>query len=235
MNNSQGKLYIVSTPIGNLEDITFRAINTLKEVDLIASEDTRQTRKLLSHFSISKPLTSYYSYNERGKAEALIEKIKNGTNLALVSDAGTPGISDPSYCIISLAIENSIDIIPIPGASAILPALIASGLPIARFHFEGFLPRKKGKREERLKRFIDNDISFVVYESPYRVKATLLDIYNLLGNRKIALAREITKIYEEILRGDILEVLSKIEKRAKLGEITIVVGGAAEESVQRSD
>lgn len=222
---SKGKLYIVSTPIGNMEDITFRAVRILKEVDLIAAEDTRKTKRLLSRFKISRPLTSYYSYNEREKAHKLTGKLEQGMNIALVSEAGSPGISDPSYQIIQLALETGIAVIPVPGTNAAITAAAVSGLRINRFTFEGFLPKKKGKRKKRLQRFLNDDITFIIYESPFRVKNTLEDIYNILGNRKIALARELTKLHEEIIRGSILDIIKEIENRKKLGEVTVVVEG----------
>ena len=176
-------LYIVSTPIGNLEDITLRALKVLKEVDLIAAEDTRRTKGLLNHYGISKPLTSYFSHNEKEKGEYLLNKLKEGENIALVSDAGTPGISDPAYYLIKLALNNDIEVHPVPGPAGAITALSVSGLPTDKFIFEGFLPRKSGKRLKRLESFINEERTIIIYESPHRILATLQEIRDILGNR----------------------------------------------------
>ena len=224
-----GILYIVSTPIGNLEDITLRALKVLKEVDLIAAEDTRRTKGLLNHYEISKPLTSYFSHNEKEKGEYLLNKLKNGENIALVSDAGTPGISDPAYSLIKLALDNNIKVHPIPGPAGVITALSVSGLPTDKFIFEGFLPRKSGRRLKRLESFINEDRTIIIYESPYRILATLQEIKNILGNRSIVVAREMTKVYEEVIRGSVEEVMQKLRGRIIKGEITLIVGAHQKE------
>ena len=197
-----GKLYIVATPIGNLEDITLRALRILKEVDLIAAEDTRQTLKILNHFEIAKPLISYHRHNEEIKSEILIEKLKNGENIALVSDAGTPGICDPGEEVIKRAIEEGIEVIPIPGACAMVNALIASGIDTKEFNFLGFLPLNKKLRNNKLSEIKNSNKTLIIYEAPHKLKATLNDLKEILQDRKIVLAREITKIHEEFLRGE---------------------------------
>ena len=206
-----GKLYIVATPIGNLEDITIRALKILKEVDLIAAEDTRQTLKLLNHFEISKPLISYHRHNEDVKSNILIEKLENGENIALVSDAGTPGICDPGEEVIKKSIEEGITVIPIPGACAMINALIASGLPTKEFNFLGFLPLNKKLRKEKLNEIEKSEKTIIIYEAPHKMKSTLLDLKNILKNRKIVLARELTKIHEEFIRKNIDELLQEID------------------------
>lgn len=224
-----GILYIVSTPIGNLEDITLRALKVLKEVDLIAAEDTRRTKGLLNHYGISKPLTSYFSHNEKEKGEYLLNKLKEGENIALVSDAGTPGISDPAYYLIKLALNNDIKVNPIPGPAGAITALSVSGLPTDKFIFEGFLPRKSGKRQKRLETFINEERTIIIYESPYRILATLQEIRDILGNRHVAVAREMTKVYEEIIRGTADDVIKKLKVKAIKGEITLIIGGIQNE------
>jgi len=220
-----GSLYIVATPIGNLEDITLRALRILGEVSLIAAEDTRHTQKLLTHFSIARPLTSYHDHNKEQKAEVLVARLKEGGDVALVSDAGTPGISDPGYYIINRAIEEGINVVPIPGATAALSALSVSGLPTDSFVFEGFLPPKKGKRVIKLKTLSDEPRTIILYEAPHRIHETLGDIRDVLGNRRIVLAREITKIHEELLRGKISDIINELSNRSVKGEITLVVEG----------
>ena len=197
-----GKLYLVATPIGNLEDITLRALRILKEVDYIAAEDTRNTLKLLNHFEISKPLISYHRHNEETKSDRLIEKLNNGENIALVSDAGTPGISDPGEVIAKRAIEENIEVIPIPGACAAINALIASGLNTKEFVFFGFLPLNKKLRKEKLDEINKSEKTIIIYEAPHKMKNTLTDLKNILNNRKIVLARELTKIHEEFIRSN---------------------------------
>ena len=219
-----GILYIVSTPIGNLEDITLRALKVLKDVDLIAAEDTRRTKGLLNHYGISKPLTSYFSHNEKEKGEYLLNKLKDGKNIALVSDAGTPGISDPAYYLIKLALENNIEVHPIPGPAGVITALSVSGLPTDKFIFEGFLPRKSGRRLKRLESFINEERTIIIYESPHRILATLQEIRDILGNRPVAIGREMTKVYEEIIRGTADEVIQKLKGRKVKGEITLIIG-----------
>ncbi len=221
-----GKLYLVATPIGNLDDMTLRALKILKEVDLIAAEDTRHTLGLLNHFEISKPLISYYKQNEKTKSEILIEKLLEGKNIALVSDAGTPGISDPGEEIIKAAISHDIEVIPIPGACALINALIASGLPSKEFCFIGFLSALKKERKEKIEKLKYETRTLIFYEAPHKLKATLESILESLGNRKIVLARELTKIHEEFIRGNISEILENMEEIK--GEFVIIVEGSSE-------
>lgn len=221
----KGMLYIVATPIGNLEDITLRAIRTLKEVSLIAAEDTRRTRKLLDAYGIGVTLTSLYDWNESEKSASLVAKMLKGVDIAYVSDAGTPGISDPGYLLIREALANGIAVIPIPGACAAIAALSVSGLPTEGFIFHGFFPGKSGKRQHFLESLKGETKTMVFYESPARIKATLRDVENILGNRRIVLTRELTKIYEEILRGSVVEVIESLENRVVKGELTIVIAG----------
>jgi 16S rRNA (cytidine1402-2'-O)-methyltransferase len=224
-NSAQGTLYIVSTPIGNMEDITLRALRILKEVDLIAAEDTRRTGLLLRHFEIQTSLTSYFEGNELKKREFILAKLKEGKNVALVSDAGTPGISDPGFRLIQLAIENQLPIVPVPGPSAALTALSVSGLPTDAFFFKGFLPHKSKKRRDLLKQLEEVKETLVFYESPHRISETLQDILEILGDREIVLTRELTKVYEEIIRGKASEILNQIGDRTLKGEITLVISG----------
>jgi 16S rRNA (cytidine1402-2'-O)-methyltransferase len=220
-----GTLYLVATPIGNLEDITYRAVKVLTSVDLIAAEDTRKTKILLDHYHISKPMMSYYSYNEQARAPQLIEKLLAGQSIALVSDAGTPGISDPAFHIVQQALENGIAIIPIPGPAAFIAALIASGLPTDRFVFEGFLPLKKG-RKTKFELLKSENRTIVIYESPHRIIKTLTDIQTVLGNRHVVVARELTKKFEEIVRGSVSSVLTELTKKTPRGEYVVVIEGA---------
>ena len=219
-----GKLYIVATPIGNLEDITLRALRILKEVDLIAAEDTRQTLKLLNHFEITKPLISYHRHNEEIKSDILIEKLKNGENIALVSDAGTPGICDPGEEVIRKAIKENIEVIPIPGACAMINALIASGIETKEFNFLGFLPLNKKLRKEKLEEIKKSEKTVIIYEAPHKMKSTLEDLKSILENRKIVLARELTKIHEEFIRKNVNELLNEIENLK--GEMILIIEGA---------
>jgi len=224
-NPSQGILHIVSTPIGNVEDMTLRAVRILKEVDLIAAEDTRSTGLLLKRFEILTPLTSYFEGNELTKREYILSKLKEGKKIALVSDAGTPGISDPGFRLIRLAIENGIPIVPIPGPSAVITALSVSGLPTDAFLFKGFLPHKSKKRRDLLKELERVRETLIFYESPYRISETLKDILEVLGDREMVLTRELTKVYEEVLRGKVSEIENQIGKRRLKGEITLVIEG----------
>ncbi len=224
-DHKKGILYIVSTPIGNLEDITLRALRTLKEVDLIAVEDTRHASILLKRYEISKPLTSYFEGNELKKTEFILSKLEEGQKVALLSDAGTPGISDPGFKLIRLAIERDIPIIPIPGPSAIITALTVSGLPTDSFLFKGFLSHKSKKRRDQLEGLKDIKETIILYESPHRIKETLNDILEILGDREIVLARELTKIYEEVLRGKVSEIINRIGGKKIKGEITLVISG----------
>ena len=219
-----GKLYIVATPIGNLEDITLRAINILKQVDLIAAEDTRHTLKLLNHLQISKPLISYHRHNEQTKKDILIQKLKQGQNIAIVSDAGTPGISDPGEEIIKQAIQENITIIPIPGACALINALICSGISTKEFVFLGFLPLNKKLRKGKLEEIKTETKTIILYEAPHKLKATLEDLKDNLENRQVVLARELTKIHEEFIRGTANELLQKIDNLK--GEFVIIIEGA---------
>lgn len=224
-DQNKGILYVVSTPIGNLEDITLRALRILKEVDLIAAEDTRHTLRLLNHFDIHVPLTSYFEGNELKKRELLLSRLKQGDRVALVSDAGTPGVSDPGYRLIRLAIEQEIQVIPIPGPSAVITALSISGLPTDAFLFKGFLPNKSKRRRDFLKHLEEVKETLIFYESPHRVVDSLRDIQDILGDREMVLTRELTKIYEEVLRGKVHEILQALQGRKIKGEITLVISG----------
>ncbi len=219
----KGKLYLVATPIGNLEDITLRAIRILKEVDLIAAEDTRQTLKLLNHLQITKPLISYHRHNEDVKTSVLIEKLNNGENIAIVTDAGTPAISDPGEEVVKEAIKNEIEVIPIPGACALINALIASGLDTKEFSFYAFLPINKKLRKEKFEEIKNDGKTVIIYEAPHRLISTLNEIKELLGDRNIVVAKELTKIHEKFIRGKITEVLEKIENPK--GEYIILING----------
>ena len=217
----KGKLYIIATPIGNLEDITLRALRILKEVDIIAAEDTRQTLKLLNHYEISKHLVSYHRHNEDTKSNYLIEKLKEGQNIGLVSDAGTPGISDPGEEVVKKAIEEGIEVIPIPGACAMVNALICSGLDTKEFSFLGFLPINKKLRKEKLEEIKKATKTIILYEAPHKMKATLKDLKDCIGNRKVVLARELTKIHEEFIRKTIEELLEEIDNLK--GEMILII------------
>ncbi len=222
---TEGILYIVSTPIGNLEDITLRALRVLKEVDFVCAEDTRKTRILFNHYTIQTPLTSYFEHNEQLKTPGIIQALREGKKVAIVSEAGTPAISDPGYRLISQAIKESIPVIPIPGPSAAITALSISGLPVHRFAFEGFLPAKPGKRKNFIKKISSEDRTLIFYESPYRIIDTIRDLKEILGDRRAVLCREITKLYEEKLYGFLSTILDHIEKKKLKGEITIIVEG----------
>jgi 16S rRNA (cytidine1402-2'-O)-methyltransferase len=224
-----GTLYLVATPIGNLEDITHRALRVLSSVDLIAAEDTRKTKILLDHYAISKPMLSYFSYNERHRAPQLIEKLKEGQSIALVSDAGTPGISDPAFHIVQSCLSSGIPIVPIPGPSAFVSALIVSGLPTDRFVFEGFLPMKKG-RKTKLGILSSEQRTIVLYESPHRVLKTLEEIRTVFGERNVVVARELTKKFEEIVRGPISSVLEELHRKQTRGEYVLVIEGRPKHS-----
>ena len=221
----KGTLYLVATPIGNLEDITLRAIKVLKEVDLIAAEDTRQTLKLLNHLEISKKLISYHRHNEDVKKELLIEKLLEGQNIAVVTDAGTPAISDPGEEIVKEAIKNNIKIVPIPGACALINALIASGLDTTEFSFYAFLPLNKKLRKNKFEEIKKDGKTAIIYEAPHKLINTLNDILNNLGDRKIVLARELTKIHEEFIRGNITEIINIFKEKEPKGEFIILIEG----------
>jgi len=223
--SNQGTLYVVSTPLGNLEDITLRALRILKEVDFIAAEDTRHTGILLRHFGIHKPLTSYFEGNELNKREWILSRLKQGEQTALVSDAGTPGISDPGFRLIQGAIENQIPIVSVPGPSAVIAALSISGLPTDAFLFKGFFPHKSKRRRDLLKQLDETKETLIFYESPHRLKETLGDIFEILGDREMALTRELTKVYEEVIRGRTSVVRSQVGERKLKGEITLVISG----------
>jgi 16S rRNA (cytidine1402-2'-O)-methyltransferase len=232
-NPTKGILYIVSTPIGNREDITLRALRTLKEVDLIAAEDTRHTGLLLRHFGIQTPLSSYFEGNELRKRDLILSRLKQGDRVALVSDAGTPGISDPGFRLIQLVIENQIPVVPIPGPSAAIAALSISGLPTDAFFFKGFLPHKSTKRRGLLEQLKEVRETIIFYESPHRIIETLKDVLDILGDREMVFARELTKIYEEVLRGRVSDIQSQITGRTTKGEITLVISGKTRKEVAR--
>jgi len=226
--SEKGTLYLVATPIGNLQDITFRAINTLKDVDVIAAEDTRHTIKLLNHFEIKKPLISYYEHNKIVKGNYLIEQLLVGKNIALVSDAGSPGISDPGEDMVRLAIDNDIKVTMIPGPVAAVTGIVISGLPTGRFVFEGFLPMNKRTRQERLKQLKDETRTIIFYEAPHKLPHTLKDMYNAWGDRRIALARELTKIYEEVIRCSLFEAMERYQNESPRGEFVVIIEGQDE-------
>jgi 16S rRNA (cytidine1402-2'-O)-methyltransferase len=225
-----GILYIVATPIGNLEDLTIRALRILKEVDLIAAEDTRHSRKLLDHYGVKTALTSYHEHNEKPKAQKLVERMQGGERVALISDAGTPLLSDPGYRLVREAIRAGIPISPVPGPSALLAALSASGLPVESFVFEGFLPAKKGERREKLQSLSGEARTLVFYETPHRLKECLADIREILGEREMVLARELSKWHEEFLRGSTGELILRLADQEVRGEFTLVVSGTTGET-----
>lgn len=231
-----GTLYVVATPIGNLEDITYRAVRVLREADLIACEDTRHTAKLLHHYGIEKPTISYHEHNEAARAEELVAKLEQGLNVAQVSDAGMPGISDPGYRVIKLAIERGIRVVPVPGASALVAAVAASGLPTDSFQFLGFLPAKSGQRRTVLEEFRNVQNTVVVYEAPHRIAETMRDIVEILGaERPVVLARELTKVHEEFIRGTAREVLARAQEHELKGEITLLLGKSEAQESHRQE
>jgi len=221
---SESRLYLVATPIGNLEDITYRAVRVLSSVDLIAAEDTRKTKILLDHYGITKPMVSYHSYNERRRAPELLQKLLTGQSIAVVSDAGTPGISDPAFYLVREALSHSIPIVPIPGAAAFISALVVSGLPTDRFVFEGFLPQKKG-RKTKLETLRSETRTIILYESPHRVLKTLAEIQSYWGDRHVVVARELTKKFEEIVRGPVTSVLNELSRKPPRGEYVLIIAG----------
>ena len=227
-------LYLVATPIGNLEDITLRALRVLKEVDVIACEDTRQSQKLLNHYAITTRTTSYHEHNEMTRSAELVKEMQEGASVALVTDAGMPGISDPGYRLITLAIRHHVPVVPVPGASAFLAALVASGLPTDSFRFSGFLPAKRGERRAALEAVKSSPRTQVFYEAPHRIVETLEDVVEVLGEaRHVVVAREVTKLHEEFLRGRAGEVLENLKAReAVKGEITLLIGKAEEGEAQ---
>lgn len=232
-----GKLYLIPTPIGNLEDITLRAIRILKEVDIILAEDTRKTGILLKHYSIGKPVLAHHKFNEHKSLSTIVNRIRSGESFALVSDAGTPGISDPGFLLARACIEAELDVECLPGATALIPALVNSGLPNDRFTFEGFLPQKKG-RQKRLSELALEQKTMIFYESPYRLLKTLTQFAEVFGeNRKASVSRELTKIYEENIRGTLKELIVYYSKSTLKGEIVLVVEGLSsfEKSVKNKD
>jgi 16S rRNA (cytidine1402-2'-O)-methyltransferase len=230
-----GTLYVVATPIGNLEDITLRALRTLREADVIACEDTRQTLKLLSHFDIQKRLISYHGHNEITRAPEIVIELEQGAKVALVSDAGTPAISDPGHRLVSLCLRHGIKVVPIPGASAFVAAVAASGMPAEEFTFVGFLPSRQSARRKALRVLASEARTLALYEAPHRLSDTLEDAIDILGNRPAVIAREVTKMYEEFLRGHLQELAAELRKKPARGEITLLIGPADGLAAQASD
>ncbi len=235
MPQGKGVLYLCATPIGNLEDVSPRVLRVLGEVDLVAAEDTRHTLKLFSHFDIHTPLTSYHEHNKKSKGENLLQQLLDGKNVALVSDAGLPGISDPGEELVALVTAAGVDVVPLPGPSAALTALVASGLPTGRFVFEGFLPVRGKQRRQRLEEIKTEKRTIILYESPHRIKTTLTELAAALGGRRAAIARELTKKYEEIRRGTLPELLEWCRANGPRGEYTLVLEGAGEEMPAAED
>jgi 16S rRNA (cytidine1402-2'-O)-methyltransferase len=230
-----GCLFVVATPIGNLEDISLRALRVLKEADVIACEDTRQTSKLLAHYEIRKRLVSYHEHNELTCAPELVIELEQGAKVALVSDAGTPAISDPGYRLVHLALRHGIQVVPIPGASAFVAALVASGMPAEEFIFEGFLPSRPTQRRKMLRELSAEPRTLVFYEAPHRLQDTLEDALEILGNRPAVIAREVTKVYEEFLRGHVEDLLDTVRKKAPRGEITLLIGPPDGEAIHATE
>jgi 16S rRNA (cytidine1402-2'-O)-methyltransferase len=231
-----GCLYLVGTPIGNLEDITLRALRILKEVDQIACEDTRHTQKLLTHYDIHQPLVSYHEHNELTRAPELVLALEQGAKIALVSDAGMPLVSDPGHRLVTLCLRHKIPVVPIPGPSALLASLSASGLPNEEFLFVGFLPARSGERRRALERLRIEDRTIILYEAPHRVAESVGDAREILGDRHACLAREVTKLHEEFLRGRLSEIAASLEERPARGEITLLIGaGDANEARSHAD
>ena len=231
IDKNKGKLYIVGTPIGNLDDITIRAVNTLRNVDVILAEDTRQTLKLLNHFEISKHMISYHRHNEDDKIEKIVEILNSGKNLALVSDAGMPIISDPGQNLVKYLVKNNYDIEVVPGVTALITAIVKSGLDSTRFTFEGFLSVNKKQRKERLKSLVNETRTMIFYEAPHKILSTLKDIYEYFGNRDICIARELTKIHEEYRYTNFKDAIINIEENGIKGEIVLVISGASEDKI----
>ncbi len=221
-----GILYVVSTPIGNLEDMTFRGVRVLKEVDVVAAEDTRRTAKLANHYGLSLRLLSYHAHNKHRRGKQLVEMLRDGKNVALVSDAGTPGISDPGYAIIRAALDEGFEVVPVPGPTALISALTASGLPAGSFTFVGFLSSRRGRRRKQLQEFAGVRRTLVFYEGPHRVVAALEDVLAVMGDRQAAVAREMTKHFEEVVRGRVSDLVDHFREKAPRGEFTVIVEGA---------
>ena len=228
-----GILYIVATPIGNLEDITLRAIRILKEADVIAAEDTRHTRHLLDRYQIEARLTSYHDHNKEDKAPVLVARMLEGKDVALVSDAGTPGISDPGYFLINLALDQKIPVVPVPGPTAAIAALSVSGLPTDRFVFEGFLPAKHTARLKRLQELSKEERTIIFYEAPHKIVRTVEDMLAVLGDRRMVIMREATKVHEEAIRGTLAEALTRLHTGTVKGEFTIILHGASTEPMKQ--
>ncbi|MBX4261670.1 16S rRNA (cytidine(1402)-2'-O)-methyltransferase [Clostridium estertheticum] len=230
-----GKLYLVPTPIGNLKDITLRALEVLESVDIIAAEDTRQSLKLLNHFKIKKILISYHKFNELGKSEDIIRQVKEGKNIAIISDAGTPGISDPGSVIVSKCIEQNIEFVVLPGATAITTALVYSGLDTTKFIFRGFLPRENKERKPIIDDLINRSETLIFYEAPHRLLSTLEFLYENIGNRKISMCRELTKLYEEIIRLTLEQAIEYYKQNSPRGEYVLVVEGKSKEAIEKDE
>lgn len=230
-----GKLYLVPTPIGNLKDITLRALEVLQNVDIIAAEDTRQSLKLLNHFNIKKTLISYHQHNEQGKSQNIIEQIKEGKNIAIISDAGSPGISDPGSVIVLKCIEQNIEFVVLPGATAITTALVYSGLDTTKFVFRGFLPRENKDRKPIIDDLINRSETLIFYEAPHRLLKTLEFLYENIGNRKISMCRELTKLYEEIIRLNLEEAVEYYKQNAPRGEYVLVIEGKSKEAIDKDE
>lgn len=227
-----GTLYLVATPIGNLEDMTFRAVRILQEVDLIAAEDTRNSIKLLNHFDIKTPMTSYHEHNKYEKAKALVGKLITGTNIAVITDAGTPGISDPGEELVKAAYEAGVRVVPVPGACAAVNALVASGLPTRRFAFEAFLPMEKKERRRILDSLVNETRTMIIYEAPHRLDKTLAELFSVLGNRKIAVCRELTKKHEQFFRTDLKTAATYYAENDAKGECILVIQGVTHEQLE---
>jgi len=230
----RGQLFLVATPIGNLEDITLRGIRTLKEVDLIACEDTRRTQKLLDHYSVQTSAVSYHEHNEMTRAPELVLQMEQGTRIALVSDAGMPVISDPGFRLVRLAIRHGIPVIPVPGASALVAALAVAGLPLEPFRFLGFLPSKQRQRIAKLRELDSSSDTLIFYEAPHRIDEMLHDALKTLGDRPVVIGREVTKVHEEFLRGTVSEILTKLKKKPAKGELTVLIGPSDESEKPRA-
>ena len=228
-------LYLVATPIGNLEDMTLRAARILSEVDLIACEDTRHTRKLLGHLGVHTPRISYHEHNEEARSAELVERLLRGENIALVTDAGTPGISDPAYRIVRAAIESGITVVPVPGATALITGLIASGLPTDAFLFVGFLPHKRSARRARLEELKSVRVTLVLYESPHRIRESLIDAQEIFGNREAALGREMTKLHEQFIRGRLSDLINHFDSEGPRGEMTLVIAGSQDDNLTETE